>query len=654
MELVEQTSWVHAGDEFRVSVRVGGAPAGAGLQMVVHDRLVSRSDFQQTLDGELGDTELTLDPRPLSELGPAAGPFTTGFVVGDQGQGLGGRGVYPVEVRLVDTQGTELANLVTYLAYLHEPNEEPSYTPLSVAVVLDVSGPPALQPDGDVRVASRTIDRARERADVLAATPDVPLTLAPQPETLDGLADSGGTGAATVQALVDASGERPVLARPYTDVDLTTLRHSGLVSEADDQIGAGATAVRNRFRREPSAGIWLSGPTLGNDAAEQAVDLGIDRALLPSSAVEDDDSGSQAGAVPDAPVAVTNELVAMVSDPELAEHLTAEDGVIDAQRFLAELAIMWFERPSTPRAVAVYIPGDDPIDPQTVARALNGLTDGQTVQAVPLDQVFDVPPDPDGPTTVDLSAHEIDDDLDAIAGPLREARRGVVGVAGTLAADGRSLERSLLLATGTATPDHQRAAFVERVTGELDSLEGAVVLPDAFRITLTSRTSTVPVNIINNLDRPLRVRIEFDSAQLDFLDGDFITQDLPPGATRLDVRVRALTSGAFTMGITVLTPDSSLELDQTTFDIRSTAVTGVGLVLSVGAGLFLAVWWARHWRNSRRSRHLMPAGEPPTVPAGGVVTVGDGSETAVGPSRQDDDTGDYRPAHMAGSRPRRD
>jgi hypothetical protein len=655
VELVEQTNWVHAGEEFQVSVQVGGAPAGAGLQMVVHERLLSRSDFRQTLDAELGDTELTLGPRPLSELGPAAGPFTTGLGVGGQGQGLGGRGVYPVELRLVDAQGTELAHLVTYLAYLHAPNEEPSYTPLSVAVVLDVSGPPALRPDGDVRVASTTIDRARERADVLAATSDVPLTLAPQPETLDGLAESGGTGASTVQALVDASGERPVLARPYTDVDLAALRRSGLVSEADDQIGAGAAAVRNRFRREPLAGIWPSGPTLGNDGAEQAMELGIDRALVPSSAVEDDESGSQAGAVPDAPVAVTSELVAMVSDPELAEHLTGEEGgVIDAQRFLAELAIMWFERPSTPRAVAVHIPGDDPIDADTVAGALNGLTDGQAVQAVPLDQVFDVPPDPDGPTAVDLSTHEIDDDLEAIAGPLREARRGVGGVAGTLAADGRSLERSLLLAAGTATPDHQRAAYVERVTRELDSLEGAVVLPDAFRITLTSRTSTVPVNIVNNLDRPLRVRIEFDSAQLDFLDGDFITQDLPPGATRLDVRVRALTSGAFTMGITVLTPDSSFELDQTTFDIRSTAVTGVGLVLSIGAGLFLAVWWARHWRKARRSRQLMPAGEPPTVPASVAVAVDDGSEAAASASRQGDDTGDYHPAHMAGSRPRRD
>jgi hypothetical protein len=652
IELVDQTTWLHAGDPFQVSAQVTGAPAGAVLQVVVHERLRSRAQFQRTLGGDLGDTELTLDPRPLAELGPASGPFTTGFVVGGEGQGLDGPGVYPVELRLVDTQGAELGGLLTHLTYLPDP-QDTSYTPLSVAVVLDVSGPPALQPDGSVHRPPTTIDRARERADLLADTPDVPLTLAPQPETLDGLAGSGTTGAATVRALVGASGERPVLARPYTDVDLAALGQSGLVAEADQQTEAGARAVLNRFGPGTLSGIWLAGATLGNDAARHAVDLGIERALVPPSAVEDDDSGSVAGPVPDAPVAVNNELLAMVSDPELAEHLTGDRGVIDAQRFLAELAMMWFERPATPRAVAVHVPGEDPIEAATVARALNGLTHGQAVQAVPLDRVFDVPRDPEGPTTAELSAHEIDDELGGIAGPLRQARRGVGAVADTLAADGASLERSLLLATGSATPDGQRDAYVERVTSELGSLDGAVVLPDAFRITLTSRTSTVPVNITNNLDQPLTVRIEFDSAQLDFLEGDFITQELPPGATRLEVPVRALTSGAFTMGITVLSPDSSLELDRTTFDVRSTAVTGVGFVLSIGAGLFLAVWWARHWRKSRRSRHLLPAGEPPAVPADGTVTAADGDPTVTGaPGR--DDTGDYRPAHLAGSRPRRD
>ena len=159
-----------------------------------------------------------------------------------------------------------------------------------------------------------------------------------------------------------------------------------------------------------------------------------------------------------------------------------------------------------------------------------------------------------------------------------------------------------------------------------------MVLPDQFRITLTSRTSTIPVNITNNLNQPLKVRIEFDSGQLEFLDGDVVNRALPPGVTRLDVRVRALTSGAFPMGITVRSPDSSIELDQTTFDIRSTAVTGVGLVLSIGAGLFLAVWWARHWRGSRRSRHLVPSGAAPASPATAVAGSAQPDATTDGPS----------------------
>ncbi len=653
IEVVDQTTWVRAGDDFEVNVRVTGAPAGAALELVVHDRLESRADFQDTLDGDLGGVERELDPQPLASLGSGSGPVTTGFVVGgDDGVRFPSRGVYPVEVRLVDAAGTVLGTpLVTYLMYLFGP-DGPSYTPLSVAVIVDVTGPPVLQPDGTARPASTTIQRARERADLVAAAPSVPLTLAPLPETLEGLVDSGGAGAAAVAALVAARGDRPVLARPYTDIDLEALQESGLLAEANEQARAGADVVRSLFGREPVPGIWLSGPTLGDDAANQAVDLGIDRAVVPPSAVEEQ-SGQKAGAVPDAPVTLENGGPrAMVSDAELAAHLRGDDGAVDAQRFLAELTIMWFERPADPRAVVVHVPGDAPIDPATVARALDGLSDGEAVQAVPLGQVFDVAPDPSGPTTVSLVPHEVTDDLHAIAGPLRRARRGVNGVAGTVeSTDGSSLAHSLLLATGSATPEAQRPAYVERVTAALGSLTGAVELPDQFRITLTSRTSTIPVNITNTANQPLRVLIEFDSGQLEFLDGEVITSELTPGVTRLDVRVRALTSGAFPMGIRVMSPDRTIELDRTTFDVRSTAVTGVGFVLSIGAGLFLAVWWARHWRSSRRSRHRAAAGSAQTSPAATPRLARPGA--SVDGAEQDDGPGGYQPAHLAGGRSRR-
>jgi len=648
IELVDQTMWVQSGDRFEVSARVAGAPAGAALQLVVHDRLESRSGFRDTLDGDLGGVAQTLPAEPLTAPSAGTGIFSTGFPVGGgDGQGLEGRGVYPVEVQLVDAQGNPLATpVVTYLMYLRP--DTPAFAPLAVAVIVDVGGPPILQPDGSVRPTATTVQRAQERANLVAAARDVPFTLAPQAETLDGLADAGGAGRAAVDSLVKATGDRPVLGRPYTDVDLEALQESGLTTEADQQVSAGAAAIRYRFGRELVPGVWLSGPTFGSEGANEAADLGFDRAIVPPSAVE-------TSTVPDAPVTLEDGgLRAMVSDPELVAHLRGDDSVVDAQRFLAELTIMWFERPAIPRAVVVRVPGDADIEPSTVARALDGLTDGAAVQAATIDEVFDVPPDPSGPTTVSLVPHEVTDELSGIAAPLRRARRGVSGVAGTVAsADGGSLTRSLLLATGTATPEAQRPAYVERVNTELGSLSGAVVLPDQFRITLTSRTSTIPVNITNTLNQPLNVRIEFDSGQLEFLDGDIVTRELPPGVTRLDVRVRALTSGAFPMGITVRSPDSSIELDRTTFDIRSTAVTGVGFVLSIGAGLFLAVWWARHWRSSRRSRHLVPAGAAPASAA--VADVADAArpDAPTGRSGQPDDADGYRPAHLAGGRSRR-
>ncbi len=657
LTLVDQTTWVHAGDEFSVSVRVGGAPAGAALQLVVHDRLESRSGFQRTLDGEIGGTQATIPPRPLAELGPAGQPLTAGFVVGgDAGEGLGGTGVYPVDVQVVDAQGAVLDSLLTYLVYLPttEQTEANGYVPLAVAVVVDVSAPPALQPDGTIEVSDRALERARERVALLTDAAGVPLTVAPLPETLDGFDQRDPQGAVVVDALAQATARRPVLARPYTDTDLAQLDGAGLIGEANAQAGAGADVVRRRFRQEPLPGIWLSGPTLGPDAARLAVDLGIPRALVPPSAVEAP-SGSVAGPVPDAPVTLgEGGPLAMVSDDELLTHLTGDDGVLGGQRFLAELAIMWLERPAVPRALVVDIPGDVTLDRAAAKRALTGLVDGQAARPVALDHLFDsVPPLPgdadDGSATVDAAPHEATGDLTAIAGSVERARDDVGGFAGTVddEAAGSSLARSLLLATGSVTPDDRRRAYVDRVTSELGTLSDAIDLPDEFRITLTSRTSTIPVNITNRSDQPLEVRVELSSSQLEFPDGDVIPIELQPGGTRLEVPVRILTSGAFPLDVTVTSSDGSIELDRTTFDVRSTAVTGVGLLLSIGAGLFLAVWWARHWRKARRSRHLMPPGSAPAPADAGSD---DGLARASGAGIADDT--DYHPAHMAAPKSR--
>jgi uncharacterized membrane protein YbhN (UPF0104 family) len=65
--------------------------------------------------------------------------------------------------------------------------------------------------------------------------------------------------------------------------------------------------------------------------------------------------------------------------------------------------------------------------------------------------------------------------------------------------------------------------------------------------------------------------------------------------------VQSLGSGAFPLRILLKSPDGKVLLSQTRLTVRSTNASGVGVGLSVGAGVFLLAWW---YRSSRRRRAL--------------------------------------------------
>ena len=151
-----------------------------------------------------------------------------------------------------------------------------NFPPLEVAVVVPIAAPPALQPDGNLAVR-RVIGTPRQRIEAVGP-PAPPSTLAPRPETIEGLVDEGGGEAAARRRLRQLATPQQVLARPFVDVDLASLQDAGLISEANAQSDGGANVARSRLAIEPTGGVWLSGATLAPEAARQAVDLGIDRA----------------------------------------------------------------------------------------------------------------------------------------------------------------------------------------------------------------------------------------------------------------------------------------------------------------------------------------------------------------------------------------
>ena len=110
---------------------------------------------------------------------------------------------------------------------------------------------------------------------------------------------------------------------------------------------------------------------------------------------------------------------------------------------------------------------------------------------------------------------------------------------------------------------------------------------------------------------PCRSSVRLRSQKLEFPEGETIPLVLTEPSTRIDIPVRARTSGAFPLQIDVTTPDGQRRLAMSRYTVRSTAVSGAGLVLSIGAGAFLVVWWARHWHRTRRSARLVAADAHP-------------------------------------------
>lgn len=604
IQLLEQDPWHHEADVFRMRVRVDGAPDGATVEIERHDPVRSRTRFTDSLsDDELGGPERTLS-LVLTDLPLApGGGVELAYPMADD-EGLDSYGVYPIRVLVVDGDGSTLTELVTYLVVLPDAR----FPPLSVALLMEIGGPNGLQPDGTTALSDETQAAIAARIEVLQRT-RLPVTVAPSPETLDALDELGGRGDLLLDELRTAVAGRTLLARPYVDLDLDALVAADLLTQLPPEAEAGAQVVRTKLDMEPVGGTWLSGPTIGRGAVDALTQVGTPQAVVPESAVASVPD-LDADEAPTEPVALAEGgPLAFVADEALSTRLAGDAGPLDAQRFLAELAMIWLTSPSLERGVLVRLPESAAIDVDTVATALEAMAGGDAVRMVTTQQLFTelAPDDGDDAPVVELAPHSAGDDLRPLVDPLGKSQARVTALAGTLG-DSRligSLARSLLLTLGADTPNTQRAAYIHRVDTVVADLADKVSAPDEFQITLTARDGTIPLTLTNDTGRDIVVKVHLSSNQLTFPGGTTRTVKLDPGNTWIDVDVRTRTSGAFPLDIRITSPDDTIVLDQTTFTIRSTAVSGVGLVLSAGAGLFLLIWWARNWRSAKRSRRLV-------------------------------------------------
>jgi hypothetical protein len=616
LTLASQTPWVRGSAPFglRLDVDAVRSPEDLDLDVTVHRAVTSRSQFARTLDGEsLGGTVHT-DRVPFQSL-----PFDAGGAISLTVDLPDLRtGVYPVSVDLVDTEdGDVVASLVTHL--LKVPTT-PVEVPLAVAWVQSYGAPPAQRPDGSIALDDDDLDDLRVIARQLDA--GVPMTVTPTPETIAALAtlDDGRTVAALGELLRD----HEVLSRPFVDVDVSALAAAGRSDEIAAQRLEGDRVL------DDVAGIVGENRTAVPDGAVTAsglralAELGVRRVVLDEQALDPLRSADTNGLTLARPFAISTSggrtLDAVSVDPGLAAHFAEDDPVLAAHHLLADLAVLQLDSPGLRRGVVLRPPVEQGASDVLLSTALAGISSSPLLEGVTVDELMArVEPleDDDGEPIVRTLAPVDLDPLGFSPAAIDRARDSIRGFSSLLVdpatADMGLLERNLLVAESRDLTTSQRRHSVDSVATRIaDATSKVRVLGDrTYR--LTAREGTIPLTLVNDNSFAVHVEVELTSDKLEFkgaAPGEPSTLELELGAgstTTQAVPVKARTSGTFQLGIVVRAPDGALALGATRVTIASTVASGVGIVLSAGALVFLALWWGKHWRTVRRARRLVPA-----------------------------------------------
>lgn len=602
LRLIDQTREVTSDGDFSVLVTAGGIPEGGDLAVDIFDRITTDAELQQSATLDPANERDRFDPLPLAATsdGPTAAAFTIHLHdAGPPRPGTGAwayrltePGVYPIRLRLRGPDGTVLTSLVTYL--VRTPSaDEPAAEPMPIALLAFLQAPVA----PDLKVGEPIDDDQRKAFDqtlgAFADHPGLPATFAVTPDTAARLA-TDPSGSDTLDALIGAvtSPRRELLGAPYTDIDPAALVGSGLTDELRRQIDLGRRTLRDTVNRSGTATWWLADP-LDDPTIDELHAAGVNQLVVDPSVL--------AGNRPTQPLQLVgsteaDQIAVTVTGPVEVPAGPTDDPVLVVQQLLGRLAA----NASTGSAAVMTI---DPmtIDPDVLALLLEEIEQPDTYLAPStVSRVFDVATD-----ATATPVQPAPPDLGTYPDQLRGTRALAANYGSMLADPSRlddELDRRLALTASQEASPAARRRLLGTVDAELESRFSVVSMTATERVTLGARDATFPLTIRSDATVPLEVVITLQSSDRLGLPQDRIDATLQPGRTIVSVPVQTRTSGDTPLFITVTTPDGQIVLADSRYTIRSTAVSGVGLLLTVGAAAFLAAWWARHWHRTAKER----------------------------------------------------
>jgi hypothetical protein len=405
-----------------------------------------------------------------------------------------------------------------------------------------------------------------------------------------------------------------LVATPFAAPLLPSLASGGLARDLDRQRVAGVAVLAEHLGEEPATSVARPPQgALDEPSLHWLAEQGVTTVLAQADSVERPPQPNEFAPLPTASVGVAGGIDLVLPDPGvqalLSDPLVLADPVRAGQAVLGELATIWREQPvpglqldgtQTVRGVAVGLPAGLPGEAWApIVRRLSEAPFLHPQHAASFAQ--QVHPVTEAPEVVPSVARFPRTYVEAI----RNERRDIAAYRSMLSGPSphpARLERNLLYAEAgiyVADPTAGRRWY-DQVNAATDEIFRRV-LPDVEQeFLLTSGEGSIPLRMGDPGEAPLTVQVVVRSAAFEFPGGARRTVTLEGPDEIVTIDVVAKVGGLQTIRLKTRAPSGRDLGEDQNLAVRTTAVNGFALWITIGAGVLLLVLWSR--RLIRRPR----------------------------------------------------
>ena len=582
------------------------------LEFLLHRRVASRDSFRSIADGDVIPAVTDSISFRMSRITRdyaghliAVVPITTSD---KQGASLSipFEGVYPLTILIVDSEtGDVVTSVLTFLNRRDTTLETP-VVPFSTIVSL--TGPPSLLPDG----TSVITDSARDSVTRLVAfltTFRSPVTISIQPEIIASFANSSlPTDVELFTKLRDLLRQHTIVNTTFTPSNPSLFAAMNLSGEFRAQLKFGEKTLN---RLLPGVTIqrhtWIAMDNVDPPAMSVLKSAGITSVILMPSAqslVTSERSLSLLGRVTRA----GKEFISVVSPLNGAtqiKHAQPAGSERLAYKIAAELLVerddlLAQENLPTEIKMGVVASFHDAAESGAVVTATKALSQSGGFSMSDFGGTFVV-----NPITPAVAFAKNSTSFDiSRAGSIRATRRDLDATKSMLGPeDVRRETWPSRFSLGTSTITNSPGAYITSLRTTMRAVRDAVTVTTPKSVTLSSQTAAIRIQVRNDSDQDLTVRVRLTSAKLTLTDPSRIVVLTKGGTTELNVSATTRASGAIPISIWVSTPDGNESVvDPITISANVNAIAGYGQLISVSLLLVLLAWWWSNRRSARRER----------------------------------------------------